>query len=183
MNQTPRWWIFPQVWLAKWEKAQGLLNLSLHQRLRWCNSVQRRGRCDLGKVQHNSLHLAARRTGGHTALSTTSTIDSLICRGICDTWGVVRCEILCLLFINRKSYVILKCNWDLLILSTLYLYMERHGLKLLLCLYNYHRDSFVFRGSLLWNKLPRTVRNEPKLSKFKIYAKQWVLQRISRFDD
>ena len=46
-----------------------------------------------------------------------------------------------------------------------------------------YRDSFAFRGSLLWNKLPRTVRNEPTLSKFKIYAKQWVLQMISRFDD
>ena len=46
-----------------------------------------------------------------------------------------------------------------------------------------YRDSFVFRGSLLWNKLPRDVRNEQKLSKFKIRAKEWVLQMIPRFDD
>ena len=45
-----------------------------------------------------------------------------------------------------------------------------------------YRDSLIFRGSLLWTKLPRTVRNEPKLSKLKIYVKQWGLQIISRFD-
>ena len=44
-----------------------------------------------------------------------------------------------------------------------------------------YRSSFVFRGSLLWNKLPRELRLEPKLSKFKKNLREWVLENIARF--
>jgi hypothetical protein len=45
-----------------------------------------------------------------------------------------------------------------------------------------YRNSFVFRGSLLWNKLPRMLRTETKLSKFKKDLRKWVVGNISRFD-
>ena len=45
-----------------------------------------------------------------------------------------------------------------------------------------YRNSFVFRGSLLWNKLPPMLRNETKLIKFKKCLRNWVLENIPRFD-
>ena len=46
-----------------------------------------------------------------------------------------------------------------------------------------YRNSFVFRGSILWNKLPQMLRNETKLIKFKNCLRKWVLENIPRFDD
>ena len=45
-----------------------------------------------------------------------------------------------------------------------------------------YRNSIVFRGSLLWNKLPPMLRNETKLIKFKKCLRNWVLENIPRFD-
>ena len=45
-----------------------------------------------------------------------------------------------------------------------------------------YRNSFVFRGSLLWNKLPPILRKETKLIKFKKSLRNWVLENIPRFD-
>ena len=45
-----------------------------------------------------------------------------------------------------------------------------------------YRKSFVFRGSLLWNRLPGSLRIENKLSIFKKGVRSWVLETISRYD-
>ena len=45
-----------------------------------------------------------------------------------------------------------------------------------------YRNSFVFRGSLLWNRLPRSLRIETKLSMFKKGLRSWVVENISRYD-
>ena len=44
-----------------------------------------------------------------------------------------------------------------------------------------YRNSFVFRGSLLWNKLPREIRLETKMSQFKNHLRKWLLENIERF--
>ena len=44
-----------------------------------------------------------------------------------------------------------------------------------------YRNSFVFRGSLLWNKLPREIRLESKMSQFKKHLRKWLLENIERF--
>ena len=44
-----------------------------------------------------------------------------------------------------------------------------------------YRNSFVFRGSLLWNKLPREIRLETKMSPFKKHFRKWLLENIERF--
>ena len=41
-----------------------------------------------------------------------------------------------------------------------------------------YRNSFVFRGSLLWNKLPREIRLETKMSQFKKHLRKWLLENI-----
>ena len=45
-----------------------------------------------------------------------------------------------------------------------------------------YRKSFVFRGSMLWNKLPREIRTETKLVNFKKLLRKWLVENISRFD-
>ena len=44
-----------------------------------------------------------------------------------------------------------------------------------------YRNSFVYRGSLLWNKLPVEIREEQNGKKFKETAKDWVCKNIDRF--
>ena len=44
-----------------------------------------------------------------------------------------------------------------------------------------YRNSFVFRGSLLWNKLPGTLKTQKKISRFKPGLKEWVTHNIPRF--
>ena len=46
---------------------------------------------------------------------------------------------------------------------------------------NILRDSFVFRGAVQWNNLPRSLRSESSASKFKKSLKTWVLDHVSRF--
>ena len=43
-----------------------------------------------------------------------------------------------------------------------------------------YRNSFVFRGSLLWNKLPNEVRIETKIAKFKKGLRKWVFNNVAR---
>ena len=49
-----------------------------------------------------------------------------------------------------------------------------------LCLY---RSSFIFRGSVMWNKMPNMLKKENKIGKFKLGMKKWVLENIPRFLD
>ena len=44
------------------------------------------------------------------------------------------------------------------------------------------RSSFVFLGGILWNRLPRILRNEEKLLKFKKELRIWILDNIPKFD-
>ena len=44
-----------------------------------------------------------------------------------------------------------------------------------------YRESFVFRGAMLWNRLPLSLRKETKLGVFKKNIKQWVENSIPRF--
>ena len=44
-----------------------------------------------------------------------------------------------------------------------------------------YRDSFVFRGALQWNKLPKHLRVEPKIGKFKKFLKKWIVENVARF--
>ena len=44
-----------------------------------------------------------------------------------------------------------------------------------------YRSSFVFRGSMLWNKLPDNLRKETKIRKFKKELKDWVVSHVTRF--
>ena len=44
------------------------------------------------------------------------------------------------------------------------------------------RSSFVFRGGILWNRLPSVLRYEGKLWKFKKELKIWILNNIPKFD-
>ena len=44
------------------------------------------------------------------------------------------------------------------------------------------RNSFVFQGGILWNKLPRDLRNENKTEKFKEDVKLWVRNNIKKFE-
>ena len=44
-----------------------------------------------------------------------------------------------------------------------------------------YRNSFVFRGSVLWNKLPGTLKTQKKISRFKPGLKVWVIENILRF--
>ena len=44
-----------------------------------------------------------------------------------------------------------------------------------------YRESFVFRGAVLWNRMPLSLRKETKLGVFKKNIKQWVENNIPRF--
>ena len=44
-----------------------------------------------------------------------------------------------------------------------------------------YRNSFVFRGSVLWNKLPESLIKESKIRKFKKGLKDWVVNHVARF--
>jgi len=46
-----------------------------------------------------------------------------------------------------------------------------------------YRNSFVYRGSQLWNRLPQSIRGLEKLSAFKKSAEIWVMANIIRFTD
>ena len=46
-----------------------------------------------------------------------------------------------------------------------------------------YRDSFVYRGSTLWNKLPKSLRKESKIGTFKTKLVTWVEEKIARFDN
>ena len=43
-----------------------------------------------------------------------------------------------------------------------------------------YRNSFIFRGALLWNKLPRILRVGKQLGQFKT---EWIAKNIPRFDE
>ena len=44
-----------------------------------------------------------------------------------------------------------------------------------------YRDSFVFRGSVMWNELPKTLKTEKKIARFKLGLRKWVLENIPGF--
>ena len=46
-----------------------------------------------------------------------------------------------------------------------------------------YRNSFVFRGSVLWNKLPRILRDETRKEKFKMGLISWITENVERFED
>ena len=46
-----------------------------------------------------------------------------------------------------------------------------------------YRNSFVFRGADLWNKLPSSLRTIQKISSFKKGIKVWVVENVARFSD
>jgi hypothetical protein len=43
------------------------------------------------------------------------------------------------------------------------------------------RNSFTFRGTFDWNKLPQTLRTEAKIGPFKKALKSWVVENVPRF--
>ena len=45
-----------------------------------------------------------------------------------------------------------------------------------------YRNSFIFRGSILWNKLPGPLRNIEKIGNFKKDVRSWVEAHVVRFD-
>ena len=44
-----------------------------------------------------------------------------------------------------------------------------------------YRNSFVFRGTLLWNRLPETLRKLDNIGKFKKNIRNWVESNVDRF--
>ena len=44
---------------------------------------------------------------------------------------------------------------------------------------NLAREGFIYRGAKIYNKLNSTLRNQPKLEKFKSGAREWVKKNIS----
>ena len=46
-----------------------------------------------------------------------------------------------------------------------------------------YRRSFSYRGSVLWNKLPESLRNDDKEETFKKNLSKWIRENISRFDE
>ena len=46
-----------------------------------------------------------------------------------------------------------------------------------------YRRSFSYRGSVLWNKLPESLRNDDKEKTFKKNLSKWIRENISRFDE
>ena len=43
------------------------------------------------------------------------------------------------------------------------------------------RNSFTIRGPETWNQLPRNIRNEPTIRKFKLKLRKWLSEKIPRF--
>ena len=43
------------------------------------------------------------------------------------------------------------------------------------------RNSFTFRASVQWNKLPMELRVVVKISKFKLKLRRWVAEQVPRF--
>ena len=43
-----------------------------------------------------------------------------------------------------------------------------------------YRRSFVFRGAMLWNRLPPDLRGEVKISNFKKAVKNWDAEHVQR---
>ena len=54
--------------------------------------------------------------------------------------------------------------------------VKNNGLQL-------YRSSFMFRGPILWNKLPVHIRKEEKSRSFKTNLSSWIRENIDRFDD
>ena len=46
-----------------------------------------------------------------------------------------------------------------------------------------YRNSFVYRGSTLWNNLPKELRKVSQIGAFKTRLKTWVKENVLRFDD
>ena len=46
-----------------------------------------------------------------------------------------------------------------------------------------YKNSFVPRGSVLWNKLPRHLKIEKKIGKFKKELRKWVANNVEKFAD
>ena len=44
-----------------------------------------------------------------------------------------------------------------------------------------YRSSFVYRTSILWNKLPRSLREEKREKTFKKNVKCWIINTCERF--
>ena len=44
-----------------------------------------------------------------------------------------------------------------------------------------YRNSFAYRGSLLWNKLLEALRKLEKIGKFKKNVREWVESNVDRF--
>ena len=44
-----------------------------------------------------------------------------------------------------------------------------------------YKESFIFRGAILWNKLPRILRTGTKIGKFKKDIREWIARNIPRF--
>ena len=46
-----------------------------------------------------------------------------------------------------------------------------------------YRSSFSFRGAILWNRLPREIRDENSKQIFKSQLRCWIVKNTQRFDD
>ena len=46
-----------------------------------------------------------------------------------------------------------------------------------------YRNSFAYKGSVLWNKLPRAIRTEMKIGTFKKKVRTWVDENVPRFNN
>ena len=44
-----------------------------------------------------------------------------------------------------------------------------------------YKKSFVPRGSVLWNRLPKSLRNQKKVGKFKKDLRTWVAEHVEKF--
>ena len=44
-----------------------------------------------------------------------------------------------------------------------------------------YKESFIFRGAILWNKLPRILRTATKIGKFKKDIREWIASNVPRF--
>ena len=44
-----------------------------------------------------------------------------------------------------------------------------------------YRDSFIFRGAITWNNLPRNVKSSCTLGVFKKHLRKWIIGNIPRF--
>ena len=44
-----------------------------------------------------------------------------------------------------------------------------------------YRESFIFRGSVMWNELSKELKDEKKIGNIKKGLKKWVMPSISRF--